>query len=90
MSDKQWEMDSEMLNQLHNTARIMEQHDNSKAWEINFDLFSTSRDTKSNIGIPVRAVRTGQSESLGFLQVNIVPPEAVSAGVQWSPNSGIS
>lgn len=34
MSDKQWEMDSEMLNQLHNTARIMEQHDKESGPEL--------------------------------------------------------
>ena len=34
MSDKQWEMDSDMLIQLHNTARLIEQHDNTAGSEI--------------------------------------------------------
>ena len=34
MSDEQWEMDSDMLTQLHNTARLMEQHDNTAGREI--------------------------------------------------------
>lgn len=34
MSDKQWEMDSDMLMQLHNTARVMEQNDKEAGPEL--------------------------------------------------------
>ncbi len=44
MSDKQWEMDSDMLMQLHNTARVMEQNDKEAGPELRriADRFSTS------------------------------------------------
>lgn len=34
MSDKQWEMDSDMLMHLHNTARVMEQNDKEAGPEL--------------------------------------------------------
>ena len=43
MSDEQWEMDSEMLIQLHNTAKVLEQNDKSVGQELRqiADRFST-------------------------------------------------
>lgn len=43
MSDEQWQIDSDMLIQLHNTVRIIEQSDNTAGNELRqiADRFST-------------------------------------------------